>query len=100
MSKDIGVSPTGPGSQASPAAASASAPSVSIPNAGDFERWGMLTRNPAPDAAHGVGVSMQIIIRADGTVQPKHLCDHAGWAFAKHGRCCPACGLVMLDFGD
>lgn len=27
-------------------------------------------------------------------------CQHAGWDFAKHGRCCWGCGAFMVDFGD
>lgn len=28
-------------------------------------------------------------------------CDHSTYKdFATHGRCCPACGFFMVDFGD
>lgn len=27
-------------------------------------------------------------------------CRHIGWSFKKHGRCCPLCNEVVLDFGD
>lgn len=27
-------------------------------------------------------------------------CDHSGYNFAKDGRCCPACGTFMVDFGN
>lgn len=27
-------------------------------------------------------------------------CDHAGYAFDRHGRCCFKCGTVVTDFGD
>ena len=27
-------------------------------------------------------------------------CEHAGWNFKEHGRCCFKCGIFMVDFGD
>jgi len=27
-------------------------------------------------------------------------CAHKGYAFNKHGRCCPHCGTVLTDFRD
>ena len=27
-------------------------------------------------------------------------CKHAGWTFAKHGRCCPKCNAFVVDWGD
>ena len=27
-------------------------------------------------------------------------CDHAGYSFAKMGRCCFKCGEFMVDWGD
>lgn len=27
-------------------------------------------------------------------------CAHADWTFKKDGRCCPECGIFMVDFGD
>lgn len=28
------------------------------------------------------------------------ICDHAGYSFKEHGRCCWQCGVVLVDFGD
>lgn len=30
----------------------------------------------------------------------KVFCEHVGYDFDKHGRCCFDCGEVMIDFGD
>jgi len=27
-------------------------------------------------------------------------CDHAGWSFSQHGRCCFGCSQFMVDWGD
>ncbi len=27
-------------------------------------------------------------------------CDHGGWTFEQHGRCCWKCGSFMIDWGD
>lgn len=27
-------------------------------------------------------------------------CPHTGYNFPQHGRCCHACGALMVDFGD
>lgn len=28
-------------------------------------------------------------------------CDHSDYSgFTIHGRCCPCCGIFMVDFGD
>lgn len=27
-------------------------------------------------------------------------CDHKGYSFEKHGRCCFKCGVFMVDWGD
>jgi len=27
-------------------------------------------------------------------------CDHEGWNFKQHGRCCWKCGTFMVDWGD
>lgn len=27
-------------------------------------------------------------------------CPHTDWNFQKHGRCCHACGALIVDFGD
>lgn len=75
---------------------------ASIPSAADFERWGLLKRNPAPDAAQSACSEgyIRMVIKSDGTVRPLHLCDHEGYSFARHGRCCPGCATILTDFGD
>lgn len=30
----------------------------------------------------------------------KLVCEHEGWTFKKHGRCCHQCGKFLIDFGD
>ena len=43
----------------------------------------------------------ELLTAAKETKQkPPQSCDHAGYTFAKHGRCCPLCGAFMTDFGD
>ncbi len=27
-------------------------------------------------------------------------CEHKGYSFTQHGRCCPTCGDFLVDFGD
>jgi hypothetical protein len=27
-------------------------------------------------------------------------CSHEQWTFKQHGRCCPECGIFMVDWGD
>lgn len=27
-------------------------------------------------------------------------CQHEGWTFKTHGRCCHKCGKFLVDFGD
>lgn len=27
-------------------------------------------------------------------------CNHEGYSFEKHGRCCPRCSIFMVDWGD
>lgn len=30
----------------------------------------------------------------------KAICQHKGWNWNKHGRCCFNCGEAVVDFGD
>lgn len=32
--------------------------------------------------------------------ETRKTCVHAGYSFKQHGRCCPACGAILTDFGD
>lgn len=57
----------------------------------------LLTRNPAPDAAPPMCPSRvgRVTISAGGSA-----CVHDGVSFAAHGRRCPGCGVLLVDFGD
>lgn len=60
-----------------------------IANAGDFERWGLLTRNPAPHAAGTIGAAtVEMVIQHDGRVR-----------LAAHGHGSPACRATVTDSG-
>ena len=33
--------------------------------------------------------------------EARKTCDHSAYAgMLRHGRCCPNCGTIMVDFGD
>lgn len=42
------------------------------------------------------------VLKFIGEAKPfnKETCQHTGWNFAQHGRCCFQCGTFMVDFGD
>ncbi len=51
-----------------------------------------------------MGIPWRRFIKMDKALRPylerQKTCDHAGYKFRDHGRCCGSCGIIMMDFGD
>ena len=40
------------------------------------------------------------LVNALSSATQAKVCDHPGYSFDKHGRCCPTCNDLIVDFGD
>lgn len=52
------------------------------------------------EAQDGNREELRILQNIKSRIFSKHLCDHKGYNFKQHGRCCPHCGKFLTDFGD
>ena len=54
------------------------------------------------DLGHGLTEPMRLALQEHNAQEreKQKTCAHAGYSFAQHGRCCPHCGTIMMDFGD